>query len=288
MGTDKRERQKANRAAKLEAEQKAAARAKRARSIRNAVIAGVILVVGMLLITVLTGCASEPAETGAGSDDTTTSEFSGDGTAPDSVEATYGTTECAPADGVDEPVLEFDDAFADCLDPDKTYTATIETTEGTVVVELDTERTPITTNNFVNLARSGYFDGTDLFRTEAQTGIIQGGSPKTQDNSDPGPGYSIPDEGMPFAPEDYAPGVIAMANSGPNSAGGQFFFVSQEAGSYLGDPEAIGPSAGAYAVFGQTVEGLDVLQAISDLESSPGSGVPSKTVTIESVTITES
>ena len=200
--------------------------------------------------------------------------------------ATYGTGACAPADGVDEPVLTFDDAPEQCIDLDKTYTATVETSEGTVVLELDTERTPITTNNFVNLARSGYFDGTNLFRTEAASGIIQGGSPHTQDNSDEGPGYDIPDEGMPFSSEDYAAGTIAMANAGPGTAGSQFFFLANDGGSYLGDANAIGDSAGRYAVFGTVTEGLDVLQAIADLDD--GTGAPSKPVTIESVTIAES
>lgn len=248
--------------------------------------------IALATVLALAGCGSSDSGSGsdAAGDATTTSAASSDQPA---VADTYGTGACAPAEGVEEPVLTFEDAPEECIDPSKTYTATIVTSEGTVVVELDTERTPITTNNFVNLARSGYFDGTDLFRTEAQTGIIQGGSPHTQDNSDQGPGYAIPDEGMPFSEEDYAPGALAMANSGPDSAGGQFFFVSQEGGAYLGDPNAI-PTAGMYAVFGQTVEGLDVLQAISDLESVPGtatsqgSGVPSKQVTIESVTISES
>ena len=288
MGTDKRDRQKANRAAKIEAEKAAAAKAKRAQNIRGLlVLVAVVLVVALVIF--LAGCGSSDSAGGSegASGQATTTAASGDEPASGDA-AEYGTGECAPAEGVDKPVLTFEDAPAQCIDPDKTYTATIETSEGTVVVELDTTKTPVTANNFVNLARSGYFDGTDLFRTEAQTGIIQGGSPHTQDNTDAGPGYSIPDEALPFTSEDYQPGVIAMANAGPGTAGSQFFFVSQEAGSYLGDPDAIGDSAGAYAVFGQTVEGLDVLQAISDLESEPGSGVPSKQVTIDSVTITES
>ncbi|MGN6694202.1 MAG: peptidylprolyl isomerase [Aquihabitans sp.] len=243
--------------------------------------------VAVALTLALVGCGSSGGSD-SGSDGTSKDATTTAASGTTSGKASYGTGECAPADGVDEPVLTFDDAPKQCIDLDKTYTATIETSEGTVVVELDTETTPITTNNFVNLARSGYFDGTDLFRTEAQTGIIQGGSPHTQDNTDEGPGYSIPDEGMPFASADYNPGVIAMANAGPGTAGSQFFFISQEAGSYLGDASAIGPSAGMYAVFGQTTEGLDVLQKISDLESAPGSGVPSKQVTIDKVTIEES
>lgn len=115
----------------------------------------------------------------------------------------------------------------------------------------------------------------------------QGGSPHTQNNRDPGPGYTIPDEGLPFSTADHAPGVIGMANSGPDSGGGQFFFLSRDAGSYLGDPKALGDSVGSYVVFGRMTEGLVVLQAISDSGSAPGSSTPDHPVTIESVTITE-
>lgn len=243
---------------------------------RRAAMPTTAIVVG-LLTACSTPSASPPGAVAAGSAGATSSARAG-----------YGTGACAPAGGAATPVLEFADAFVDCLDPGKAYTATVKTSEGTVVVQLDTARTPIAANNFVNLARSGYFDGTVLFRTEARTGIVQGGSPHTQNNRDPGPGYTIPDEGLPFSTADYAPGVIAMANSGPDSGGGQFFFLSRAAGSYLGDPAAIGDSAGGYVVFGRTTEGLDVLQAISDLESSPGSGAPIRPVTIESVTIAES
>lgn len=243
---------------------------------------GAIMMTATLLTGMLAACSGQSAAPAATNPSTTTAAATG------VVAAGYGTGQCAPAGGVTTPVLDFPDAFTDCLDPGKTYTATIKTSEGTVVLQLDTERTPITANNFVNLARSGYFDDTALFRTEAQTGIVQGGSPHTQNNRDPGPGYTIPDEGLPFSAADYAPGVIAMANSGPDSGGGQFFFLSRDAGSYLGDPNAIGDSAGSYVVFGRTTEGLDVLQAISDLESAPGSSTPAHPVTIDSVTITES
>lgn len=247
-----------------------------------------------LLLGLLGACSGSPASSAASSATSAASSpaaatnagATNAATAPVGA-AGYGTGACAPAGGESPAVLQFADAFADCLDPGKAYTATITTSEGPVVVQLDTTRTPIAANNFVNLARSGYYDDTRLFRTEARTGIIQGGSPHTQNNRDPGPGYTIPDEGLPFTTADYAPGVIALANSGPNSGGGQFFFLSQPAGSYLGDPAAIGDSAGSYVVFGRTTQGLDVLQKISDLESPAGSSTPSRPVTIESVTITE-
>lgn len=292
MGTEKRERQKANREAKLAAEAAAEAKRRRIRFIRNAVILTVgIIIVGFLLS--LTGCSKSDSE---GSASRYTDSKGGDAsttTAPDASTSSgaveYGTGACAPSGGTPEPVLTFSDAPKKCIDPSKTYTATFKTSEGDVTLELDTDRTPLTTNNFVNLARSGYFDGTKIFRTEAASGIIQGGSPHTQDNSDSGPGYTIPDESLPFTSADYKPGTIAMARTAQaNSASGQFFFLANEGGKYLGDQAQLGESAGTYVVFGQTTEGLDVLQAISDLEDPANPGTPSKPVTIESVTITES
>ncbi|MBA3282174.1 MAG: peptidylprolyl isomerase [Acidimicrobiia bacterium] len=278
MGTDKRERQKANKAARLAAQQAAEAKKRRIKFIRNVVILVVaIIVVGLLLA----GCADSDGSvsTGPGGADQTT------GPADDG----YGTTTCPPAKGVDEPKIDFDTGFAKCIDPAKTYSAAVQTTEGTVTVKLDTERTPITTNNFVALARYGYYDGTELFRTEAESGIIQGGAPHTQSNADPGPGpnFSVPDEGLPFSADDYGPGTLAMARTAaPNSASGQFFFLANEGSRYLGDEARLGADAGSYAVFGKVTEGLDVLEKIAALDD--GSSTPSKSVSIDKVTITES
>ncbi len=292
MGTEKRDRQKANRQAKIEAEQAALARQRRNRTIRNAVILAVaIIVVGFLLA----GCGSESdggsdGASGDSADVTATSGADGGSattTEPGADEATYGTGECPPVEGAETPTIDFTAAPKQCIDPTKTYTATVETSEGTVVVELDATETPITTNNFVTLARWGYYDGTQFFRTEAGSGIIQGGSPHTQSNSDPGPGYTIPDEALPFSSDDYGPGTLAMARtSAPDSASAQFFFLATEGGRYLGDPDQLGADAGSYAAFGTVTEGLDVLVGITELDD--GSSVPSKTVTIDSVTITES
>ncbi len=306
MGTDKRDRQKANKAARLAAEQAAEARQRRLRTVRNVVILVVgIIVVGVLLN--LTSCANGGSDeidlsfgasttttsttaTGDGTTvDGTTADTTVDGTTASSGVASYGTTPCPPAEGSPEPQIDFETGFAQCIDPAQTYVATVATTEGPVTVELDTTRTPITTNNFVALARYGYYDGTQFFRTEAQSGIIQGGAPHTQDNSDPGPGpeFSVPDEGLPFSADDYGPGTLAMARtSQPNSASGQFFFLANEGSRYLGEEASLGPDAGSYAVFGKVTEGLDVLEAITALDD--GSSTPSKPVAIETVTITES
>lgn len=277
MGTEKRERQKANRAAKQAAEEAAAARKRRIAFIRNAVILVIVIVI-VLVIT--TGCGSSDGDDTA---TTTTAATSGE------TAGGYGPTECPPTDGVDEPVIDIEAPFQKCIDESKTYTATFDTTEGTVVVELDAAGLPITTNNFVSLARSGYYDGTDLFRIIPTAGIIQGGSPHTQDATDPGPvpGYSIPDEGPLASPADYGPGTLAMARANvPNGAGAQFFFVANEGGRSLGDQTMDG--GGTYRVFGQTTEGLDVLETMLAYGTDTQAGTTTGQVTVNSVTITES
>lgn len=281
MGTDKRERQKANKRAKQAEAEAAEAKARRIRFIRNVVVLAVAIVVVAFLMNVLSGCSSSKDEQGvstAGSDVATTTTGETGKT---------GTVACPPADGVDKPVIDFAGPPPTCIDPAKTYTATFETSKGDVTVELDTDRTPGTTNAFVFLARNGFYDGTDLFRTEAASGIIQGGSPHTQDNTDPGAGFGITDEALPFSSDDYGPGTIAMARTSmPDSASGQFFFLANDGGRYLGDPEQLDESAGSYVAFGRVTKGLEVLQAIAALDD--GSGAPLEQVTVKRVTISES
>ena len=219
MGTDKRERQKANKRAKQAEVEAAEARARRIRFIRNVVVLAVGIVIVAFLMNVLSGCSSSNDDERSSSSNTDVTTTTGKGKGD--------TVACPPADGVDKPVIDFAGPPPTCIDPAKTYTATFETSKGDVTVELDTDRTPGTTNAFVFLARNGFYDGTDLFRTEAASGIIQGGSPHTQDNTDPGAGFGITDEALPFSSDDYGPGTIAMARtSAPDSASGQFFFLA--------------------------------------------------------------
>lgn len=279
MGTDKRERQKANKRAKQAEAEAAEAKARRIRFIRNVVVLAVGIVIVAFLMNVLSGCSSSNDDERSSSSDTDVTTTIGDGKG--------ATVACPPADGVDKPVIDFAGPPPTCIDPAKTYTATFETSKGDVTVELDTDRTPGTTNAFVFLARNGFYDGTDLFRTEAASGIIQGGSPHTQDNTDPGAGFGITDEALPFSSDDYGPGTIAMARtSAPDSASGQFFFLANDGGRYLGDPKQLGESAGSYVAFGRVTKGLEVLQTIAALDD--GSGAPLEQVTIKRVTISES
>jgi cyclophilin family peptidyl-prolyl cis-trans isomerase len=189
-------------------------------------------------------------------------------------------TPCPPAEGVDEPVRAFSEAPPTCIDPARSYTAVFDTTEGEIRVALDTENTPDTVNNFVVLARYGYYDDTEVFRTDPSIGIIQAGG--TDPQSDPG--YTIPDEGDGFT---YEAGQLVMARTeAPDSASAQFFFVANDAASALN-------AQGTYVVFGDTdAAGLDVVRAILDLHEdqpdNPLGGAPNPAVTINSVTIEES
>lgn len=207
---------------------------------------------------------------------------------------------CPKFDGSSPRTLKFSAAPPACIDPSKKWTATFDTTEGKAVVALDTTRTPGTVNNFIFLALYHYYDRTTLFRIDNTIDIIQGGSPTTNSPSDPGPGYSINDEGGKFTTDSsgqvhgpfttYSAGDLIMArSSGLKSGGAQFFFV---AGAKA---QGLASGGGPYVTFGHATQGLDVLQKIEGLyvacpsgDSTCLGGKPSHTVTINSVTIAQS
>ena len=192
----------------------------------------------------------------------------------------YGSGPCAPAERVAEPVLHFDSAPMLCIDTSVPHTATFDTSRGVVRVALDVANTPGTVNSFVNLARFGYYDDTLVHRSAPSIGILQGGSPHTNTAADPGPGYTLWDEGTGFT---YRPGQLVMARRNePNSAGAQYFFtVTDDAGLLDGQ--------GTYVVFGEVIEGLDVLSDILashvDEPDNPLGGAPDPPVVVDSVTI---
>lgn len=281
MGTEKRERQKAGRAQRIEQARLAARKAQRRRQF---ITIGAVVAVAAVLIgisayfnnrsknEVATGSSAPSTTSALGS--TTTSIANGP--------FQYGTGPCPPEGGSPQPVLTFSTAPMLCIDPAKSYTATFDTTAGTVKVSLDTVRTPGTANNFVVLGRYGYYNGTKIFRTDTSIDILQGGAPHDNSASDPGPGYTIPDEGGKFT---YQPGQLVMARTqGPNSAGAQFFFSA-------GPKTANLDNDGSYVVFGNVTEGLDVLQKVLATNVDTGGGLggaPNPPVTVNSVTIAES
>ncbi len=199
--------------------------------------------------------------------------------------------DCPATDGSGPRVIDFDSPQPMCINPEARYVAVFDTSEGEMRFELTAEETPLTVNNFVTLARWGYYDDTLLFRTDPSIDIIQGGSPHTNSASDPGPGYTIPDEptfevdpatGALTGPHRYQPGQLVMARSaGENSAGAQFFLTTGPNTSLL-------DSQGTYVVFGNTDDaGLAVAQSIIGLHEPGGAlgGAPSRDVAVRSVTI---
>jgi len=158
------------------------------------------------------------------------------------------------------------------IDPERRYTAEMVTSHGVLKIVLDPIMAPKTVNNFVFLARQGFYDGV-VFHRIIPGFVLQGGDPEGSGRG--GPGYRFDDELPP--PGRYELGSLAMANAGPNTNGSQFFVISGPDGMRL-PPQ--------YALFGKVVSGLDVVATIDALGSR--SGTPKERVVIESVTITES
>ena len=158
------------------------------------------------------------------------------------------------------------------IDVTKKYRATIETNAGTMVVMLSAKETPVTVNNFVFLAKEKFYDETIFHRTIPGF-MIQGGDP--QGTGMGGPGYKFADETF-SAP--YERGTIAMANSGPNTNGSQFFIMHKDY-----------PLPPNYVIFGKVSEGLEVIDTIATAPTQPGGegSSPVTPVTVKTITITE-
>jgi peptidyl-prolyl cis-trans isomerase B (cyclophilin B) len=136
------------------------------------------------------------------------------------------------------------------IDPKKRYIAQIQTTKGLIEIELFAEKAPITVNNFVFLAREGFYDGIIFHRVIANF-MIQGGDPTGTGTG--GPGYKWRDEPSALALKHSGPGILSMANAGPNTNGSQFFITHVET-PWLN---------GKHAVFGQVIgDGQKVVDAI--------------------------
>lgn len=160
------------------------------------------------------------------------------------------------------------------LDPASPITATIKTSCGDVVIALDPTAAPKTVNSFVFLAEAGYFDGTVSHRILPGF-VVQAGDPTATGRG--GPGYTLPDE-LPPPGFHYGRGVVAMANAGTGTTGSQFFIVLADTGLEAN-----------YSVFGEVVDGLDVLDRIATIPLGTNpfkeQSVPLQTLYIESVTI---
>lgn len=139
------------------------------------------------------------------------------------------------------------------IDPKKSYKATIETARGNIVIELYPQNAPKTVNNFVFLAKEGFYDGV-LFHRVIKDFMIQGGDPTGTGRG--GPGYKFEDE-TKGNPLKHGTGFLSMANAGPNTNGSQFFIT------HAPQPHL----DGKHTVFGKVVEGQNVVDAIKQGDS---------------------
>lgn len=136
------------------------------------------------------------------------------------------------------------------IDPKKSYTATLHTDKGDIVIQLHVDKTPKTVNNFVFLARQGFYNGT-IFHRVINNFMVQGGDPTGTGMG--GPGYRFADEFDRTLKHD-KPGVLSMANAGPGTNGSQFF-ITHVPTPWLD---------GKHSVFGQVTQGMDVVMAIPE------------------------
>ena len=148
-------------------------------------------------------------------------------------------------------------------------TTTIHTNHGAIEIELFDDDAPKTVENFLKLARDGFYDGV-IFHRIIPDFMIQGGDPTGTGSG--GPGYQFEDE---FNDHKVVRGALAMANAGPNTNGSQFFIVTTQAASWLD---------GKHTVFGQVTGGMDVVDTISDVPTGAGDR-PLADVVIERVEV---
>jgi len=163
------------------------------------------------------------------------------------------------------------------IDVNKTYIAKIETNKGTFEAELDAKNVPITVNNFIFLSRDKFYDGLKFHRI-VKDFMIQGGDPKGDGTG--GPGYKFNDEKIIG---DYTLGTLAMANSGANTNGSQFFIMTSD--------HSNGKLPKNYVIFGKVMSGMETIQSIATtptLDNGQGEqSKPREDVIINKVTIEE-
>ncbi len=264
MPSDKRQRQRENAAARAAALR--VANQRRANRRRGIVGGGaVVIVVGLIAVLIISSTGGSKKS----SVSTPTTAAAPTTLAP--APHTFGSGPCPKADGSSPKTETFSAPPQRCIDPTKTYTATMTTDAGVMQISLDATAAPVTVNNFVVLARYHFFDGLTFHRVIPGF-VDQGGDP--QGTGGGGPGYQFADE-LPAAGA-YKVGSLAMANSGPNTNGSQFFIIVGPQGAAL-PPQ--------YSLFGMVTSGIDAAHKI-EADGTSG-GTPKVVHKIVSVSITE-
>jgi cyclophilin family peptidyl-prolyl cis-trans isomerase len=266
-GADKRQRQKDQKRAKIEQE----IREYKARRRRRLAINGVVLLVAVGAVALLVVKSQKSKNANA--------------TASPTPSASPGGVACGGAKPPKGNTTPATSSPPMTVDKSKTYTATIETSCGKIVIALAAGSSPQTVNSFVSLARRGFYDGLTFHRIVPGF-AIQGGDPKGDGSG--GPGYSVTE--APPALTKYQNGTVAMAKAGAEPAGAsgsQFFIVPGDKAASL---NGTAQSPAAYAVLGTVTSGSEVLTKIEAVpRSTSGEGsTPLQTIYIVKITITES
>jgi peptidyl-prolyl cis-trans isomerase B (cyclophilin B) len=273
MPTNKRERQRENRAKKLEEQKKRERQLKLRKRVIRITILVALLAVALLLPTILGNSEDATTTTAALTVPTTTAPPTTlDPAALPSDYDGYRAQPTACGAEAPPPVAEMTFAAAEdqAIAADATVTATLTTSCGDIVLELDPALAPQTVNSFVFLARQGYFDGSVFHRIADW--VLQGGDPSGTGGG--GPGYAVPDE-YPPADFSYEKGTVAMANSGqPGTTGSQFFVM-------LAD-RALPPQ---YSVFGRVRDSDETLQRIVSVPVGLNTNLGEQSLPLESVYI---
>jgi peptidyl-prolyl cis-trans isomerase B (cyclophilin B) len=280
--SEKRARQRAARESRLAQEAKAQ---KRRKQIRNGIIIAAIAGVIILIVFLTSNNNSNKNSNKSSTSSTTTTTT----TAPTSTTTTLSAANaqlqaqanqaavaagCPASTSAVVNTQKYSAAPPMTIDTSKTYTATVVTTTGTFTISLNAKAAPNTVNSFVFLAGKGYFH-CNIFLRVIPGFVDQTGDPTGTGSG--GPGYQLKDENIPKA---YATGDVAMANSGPNTNGSQFFIVAPGGATQL-DADL---SAGGYSLFGQVTSGSDVVNTINAQGSAAGVP-PDVTQRIISVTV---
>ena len=268
MANDKRARKKDHRDAVV-AQRQAMLRRRRAARL-GAVLTVLVLIVGAALIT---AGGDDGDENDAGSQPKPTAAPAESSEPPEAPAA--GAVACG-AEAPPPSTSKQYDAAEQVLEDGVDYRAVIETSCGTIEMDLLEDKAPVTVNNFVFLAQEGFYDGLTFHRIEPSF-VIQGGDP--QGTGMGGPGYQFEDE-LWAKPKEYVYGTVSMANAGPNTNGSQFFVIVHEP---KGQQAGLAP---AYTMFGEVDRSsYPTLEKIKNVETS--GSTPVSPVYIESVKIVE-
>ena len=268
MPDPKRERQRQNRAAGRQAQLEAARQAtKKQSAVRFGVLIGLAAVLAVLAAA-LFGGGDDDNESAAADQTTSTTGGATTSTTENPALAAIQCNDNKPPEHPDRPTFTEPPKME--IDTAKKYTATIDTSCGKITLDLDAKNAPKTVNNFVFLARKKFYDGLTFHRV-VKGFVIQGGDPEGTGSG--GPGYEFEDE----LPQDgYKLGSLAMANSGPNTNGSQWFIVTGPEGTQLQNN---------YSRFGIVTSGLDVAQKLESFADPQQE--PTRPLYIFSITITE-